>query len=67
MPKMRFLSILNPKIRAPVLLNLFYLFSPTRLISSIKQEHSCKILYMYKSYQIDFYDKTPKIRKEHIL
>ena len=25
----------------------FYLFSPTRLINSIKHEHSCKILYCY--------------------
>ena len=48
-------------IRAPVLLNktrceieiicsaslAFYLFSPTRLINSIKHEHSCKILYLF--------------------
>ena len=48
-------------IRAPVLLNLLnslrkrdkmldksriYLFSPTRLINSIKHEYSCKILYL---------------------
>ena len=26
----------------------FYLFSPTRLINSIKHEHSCKILYVLK-------------------
>ena len=25
----------------------FYLFSPTRLINSIKNEHSCKILYVF--------------------
>ena len=24
----------------------FYLFSPTRVINSIKHEHSCKILYV---------------------
>ena len=27
----------------------FYLFSPTRLINSIKHEHSCKILYIEHS------------------
>ena len=25
----------------------FYLFTPTRLINSIKHEHSCKILYLF--------------------
>ena len=25
----------------------FYLFSPTRLINSIKHEHSCKIFYFF--------------------
>ena len=52
-------------IRALVLLNLlnslrkrdkmlgklaFYLFSPTRLINSIKHEHSCKIFYLCDRY-----------------
>ena len=27
----------------------FYLFSPTRLINSIKLEHSCKILYVFET------------------
>ena len=27
----------------------FYLFSPTRLINSIKHEHSCKILYLHRA------------------
>ena len=43
----------NLTFRAIVLLNLlnslrlaFYLFSPTRLINSLKHEHSCKILYL---------------------
>ena len=29
----------------------FYLFSPTRLINSIKYEHSCKILYLLYVYE----------------
>ena len=29
----------------------FYLFSPTRLINSIKHEHSCKILYLLSYFQ----------------
>ena len=52
---------IESNIRAPVLLNLlnslqkeikcsaslaFYLFSPTRLINSVKHEHSCKVLYV---------------------
>ena len=44
---------MESNIGALVLLNLlnlaslaFYLFSPTRLINSIKHEHSCKILYV---------------------
>ena len=53
--------LIESNIRAPVLLNLFnslqkvieclaslpfYPFTPTRLINSIKQEHTCKILYV---------------------
>ena len=29
----------------------FYLFSPTRLINSIKHEHSCKVLFVTSFFQ----------------
>ena len=32
----------------------FYRFSPTRLINSIKHEHSCKILYVLNSHMLEF-------------
>ena len=41
------LNSLRKKIKCSAILS-FYLLSQTRLINSIKHEHSCKILYAYR-------------------
>ena len=35
----------------------FYLFSPTRLINSIKHEHSCKILYLFDASHVYIFSR----------